>query len=359
MTLRTRLLLGYALLVLLLVATGVAGSYGFREISTLVNDRLAHFTATTTSANALLRAAERQDRLLLHSLISPVSRPFEEELDAEHAEFLDALSRIERLADAEQRPLLGAIREAEPAFVAARDRTLSQAPDGSNARAELYAQEFVPAFERLREPCSALWAGSRQHMFDARDAVRDAATSGSVLLGVLVTVGLLSLIALARSMRTHVLERLDELRRFSEAIAAGEQHHRALLTGSDELARLATQMNAMLDHQAALEGRLEGRLAQDRLMLLGMLAAFAQGAILLSTGGDLITWSGGLPDPAVVDALSVRAAERNRAVARGDSPPDEPLEWTGPDGSAWRVHYLRAAGDRAAGWLAEPVGRAS
>ena len=41
MTLRTRLLLGYALLVLLLVATGAAGSYEFHEISTEADvDRL-------------------------------------------------------------------------------------------------------------------------------------------------------------------------------------------------------------------------------------------------------------------------------------------------------------------------------
>ena len=356
MTLRTRLLLGYALLVLLLLVTGAAGTYEFREISMLVNDRLARFTATTTSANALLRSVDRQERALLQALVAAAPHAHAvDALDEAHEEFRRALAQAGQLADAEQRALLARIRDAEPGFLAARDRVLAP-PDGTRAPpAEEYETVFLPAFERLREPCDALFARSRGQMFDARDAVRDAANGGSVLLGVLVTVGLLSLIAVARSMRTNVLERLDELRRFSEAIAAGEQHQRALVGGHDELGRLAAQMNLMLDQRSALEGRLEGRLAQDRHMLVGMLGSFGDGALLLSTAGDLITWSGRLPSPAVVDALALRAAERNRMIARGDAAPDAPLDWTGPDGSTWRVHPLRTASQLAAGWLVAPV----
>ena len=37
------------------------------------------------------------------------------------------------------------------------------------------------------------------------------------------------------------------------AIASGEEHQRARITGNDELSRLALQVNAMLDGQAALD----------------------------------------------------------------------------------------------------------
>ena len=354
MTLRTRLLLGYAVLVLLLVATGVAGSYEFREISVLVNERLDHFTSTTKSANTLLRAVNQQDRDLLRAIIASETAPQSAGVQAAHAEFRAALARAHEIADSEQRALLQSIRELEPEFVAARDRVLAARTPAGPTRAADYESSFGPALAAIRQPCEALFAGSRQHMFDARDAVRDAANSGSILLGVLVTVGLLSLIALARSMRTHVLERLDELRRFCEAISSGVEHQRALLTGNDELAQLATQLNVMLDRQSALEGRLQGRLADDRRMLVGMLGVFADGALLLSPSGDLITWSGRLPEPQIVDGLSLRAAERNRMIGRGEAAPETALDWTGPEGSRWTVRRLVASGGISSGWLAEP-----
>ncbi len=350
MTLRTRLLIGYALIVLLLVLTGGAGAFGFREISGIVDQRLDRYARSTRRAQTLVDSIERQDAALLRALLRIDPPAARSDMDAADRAFDNALRDAADDPDPDTAQLVAAVGEAFPAYRSARELAFAAFADGDNR----YASDVAPAYEVLHSAAARLYATTSDHTVQARAAVRAATVNASVLLGVLVTGGLLLLVALARSMRTHVLERLDELRRFSDAIAQGDIHQRASLGGADELGQMSTQMNAMLDRQAALESRLEGRLVHDRELLVALLATRRRGALILGPSGDLIAWSGPLPDPRRFDALAVALTERNRERVANPDSEAAPFAWTDPAGAELRVQLLRTPSGRAIGWLAEP-----
>lgn len=344
MTLRTRLLIGYATLVLLLMLAAGGGAIGFRQMSVAARTRLEHFVRATDLEQSLLHEMEGHRDALLSWLLDP-SGP----------------GRREALGDAE-----GRVRAAISCFVGDQDHDLAEAlsavdaylavtteflASGEAPTVARYHSDVAPSFARARDVAARRIAVDRASLADTTHEVAATARGNTALLGALAMVGLLTLAGFARGLKTRVLDRLEAVEAFAASIEEGRTDQRLTLGGRDELARLGRGMNRMLDKRQELEGNLRGRLAQERQLLLGLLAHAGPGAMLLGRSGERVGAAPPEAPDAVSDALrdAIRAARSDAEIEAFTAVP-----WTAPDATTWRVTALHHA-NRVSGWVAVPA----
>jgi hypothetical protein len=179
-----------------------------------------------------------------------------------------------------------------------------------------------------------------------------------VLLGVLVTVALLSLGPLSRSLQRDVLGRLSEVGSVTEAIASGDRRRRVRDFYQDELGQVARQLNAALDRQQELESQMLGRLLEQRRVLVGLMKQWPMPAALIGIDGEPVASTLSEVDEAELDRITprVRMAAKVLMTRRFVRAEELSADIKASDGV--RVVQMRAlaSGDnQIAGWLASFV----
>ena len=318
MSLRLRILLGYAYLVgLLLLATGSA-IFGFFHLSTGVEVVLEENLTSVRAAMEMMEALERQDSATLAALIDRTAQAPISELAVYEREFDDAL----------QRAAANLTEEGEGAVVAEIGARFELYREARNALVEERPERPLPAYdERVSGPFAQvktqvfrLLALNQQAMVRTDRAMRELAVRNGTWLGFVVAVALISFVFLSRALQRTILARLQELESGIQAIAAGELK-RLAEEGKDELELIARRVNGLLDQYELLERRSRGRLAQERRLVLGLLGSHGQRIALYGLAGELL--AGSVADQELSNRLSRWIRGHGRAVAEKAEP------WTG------------------------------
>ncbi len=113
-------------------------------------------------------------------------------------------------------------------------------------------------------------------------AQRYSAVYGALLVLVLITVAFLS-----RQLRRGLVDRLVATATVAEAVAEGDRSRRVHAGPDDELGIIGEALNALLDTEQALHAQMEGRLCQQRQLLLGMAHLWPKKVALFTIYGDL------------------------------------------------------------------------
>lgn len=227
-------------------------------------------------------------------------------------------------------------------FLGLSDRLQAALEEGMESAREATTEAEA---EELRE--RTLLAADRE--------AREAALRSGTWIGFLVVVALGSLVFLSRALQRQILARLSELRAGVASIAAGE-HRRLWERGSDELALIARHVNGLLDRYEELEGRTRGRLAQERRLVLGLLRAVGEDAVLFDLAGERLAGEADLgeAEEAAVDWIRDEGRDRLRELEQEGGPIRERLEGSDP---GLEIELLAAPGGRPAGWLVRPGSR--
>lgn len=340
MNLKTRLLLGYGYLVTLVVLGAITAALGFSRLGDDLGQVLADNFESVRAATDMIEALERQDSALLALLLgqeegaeaalSPSETAFRQALEAARA----------NLTEESEEQVIEQIAQRFEAFRAARQELLARRPERP---LRAYEEETFPRFEAVKASVLELLELNHEAMVAADRAAEAAAGRGAVFHGLLAAVGLLSLGLLSRGLNRRLLGRLDEVEEVAEAIARGDRSRRADDRESDELGLVARQLNAVLDTQAELEGTMRGRLAQQRQLVLGVLAERTGPAALFTLTGDLVA--------TFLDSEETTAARRALAdLAEAEREAGSAEIATA--GRTLRLTRLKANGVRPVGWLA-------
>ena len=335
MSLRNQLLLSYAYLVTLLLASAIGGALGFHRMGDLSSSVLDELTATSHASQRLLASLEKQESATLTLLLDP-SRP-REPLTRAEAEFVSSLDELDaRSTDARTAGEVAAIRQSFEQLRKARIALLSRSSPESLPRlpdaASVEAASVEAAIESLIET-------QAEHRESAKRGLERAARRRAALQGLLVALAVLSLGFLSHRLGRDVFSRLAQLKAVAQAISEGDRRRRAEADRPDELGVIARQLNDMLDSQTELEGEYRGRLTLQRQSLLGLLNTHGPGATLLAPNGD--TLASNLSSPPlfkeVIQGLEDREFERD--------------EIDHPSLGTVELQRLRNR-DRTVGWLA-------
>jgi NtrC-family two-component system sensor histidine kinase KinB len=342
MTLRTRLLLGYGYLVALLLLAAGSAMIAFFHLSVGVEEAVEKNFQSMRAAMTMMEALERQDSATLAALIE--GRPDAGEMAGHEQAFLEALATAQgNVTEPEEAEILAAVAEDFEAYQLARNRLIANRPERPLAA---YNERVFPRFSAAKAGVLRLLAVNQQAMLRAEREARETAIQSGTWLGFLVVIAIVSLVFLSRVMQHQILSRLERLSSGIEAMTVG--HRRRLREeGDDELAVIARQVNRLLDQYDELKGTSQGRLAQERRLVLGLLRSLDGRAALFGPSGELLAGEiepGGLEHGIV---SWIRGEGRERAE------PAEPVRATvSADGREAELELVLAPGKRPVGWLA-------
>jgi HAMP domain-containing protein len=344
MSLRSRLLLGYAVLVLLLVLAAGGGAIGFRAVAVEARGGLEPEVVAADRAERLLLSLDDHHLAAVDAVLSPGDPALRTAVEDHAGSVRVALAEIER--EASEEAVEGLKRPVETYLLVSADALVAGIGGGPAAGTDPYLRAVKEADRAARAAAARHFSQSQQRLEDSSQRVAAIARRYAVLLGALATVGLVALVFLAHGLHRHVLERLAALHAFSMAIDAGQDGERVSIERSDELSRVAAGMNRMLDRREALEHSMRGRLAQQRDTLLGLLASVHDGAILLTPSGALVASL----DPTIA-ATGFESLSQTARDLRASK--EESGVWRDSNGNPHSMTRL-ASGDRDVGWLVVP-----
>lgn len=342
MTLRLRLLVGYGYLVALLLLAAGSAMLGFLYLSASIEIVLEENLASIGSAMTMIDALERQDSATLAALLEPGEGGAGDlsEHDAAFREALEAASA--NVTEEGETEVLEEIRTAFAGYRTARDLLVAAQPPSPLAA---YNGEVFPRFAAVKAAVIDLLALNQEAMFEADRAARQRAVQNGTWLGLLVIVGLVSLVFLSRAMQRRILRPIDRLVRGIDALGTG--HRRLHEEGDgDEITRISRQVNRLLDRLDELRSQSQGRLAHERRVVQGLVASEPDAA-LYSPAGDLLA---GEPSPGglgerIAEWIGEEGRRRVEAVDR------EPVV-VEAEGEIAELTLVVAPGERPVGWLA-------
>ncbi|MFW6057719.1 MAG: HAMP domain-containing protein [Persicimonas sp.] len=352
MSLRLRLLLGYGYLVLLIVLAAGGSAVGFFDLSRGIDRILDENVRSLGSATEMLGALERQDSVTLAALVrGGADDELREDFDRADASFNEALeaARANITIDGE-RALLERIDRDYDTYIELREELIAQPPSSPLA---VYHRQTHPRFDSVRTSVIELIEMNREAIAEADRQARQTALQNGVWLGVLVTIALLSLVLMSRALKEQLLARLTYFNKVIEAIAAGDTRRRLQVRSGDELGTIARHFNAAVDTQEELRAEAQGRLNEQRQLLLGVLDHWSEPVALLGLDASVIAST---MDDDTLDILAMHSdwvREDGRALLRDFDPGDEPPEASVPIEGGGEVHFrlLVAKGMRPVGWL--------
>lgn len=356
MTLRTRILLGYGYLIGLLLLSVSVAAINSQRVAGNAKQILERSIRSLTQGIEMLEQLERQDSETLLGLLHPTTGT---RLDDAERAFEAALMTAKEISKAsaedDDGATLDALHEDFDLYKKARADLLSRVYDDPLAAAEDYSGAPQKAFQTLKADLSEYVGRKTEALKHANDEASRSAIEGAVLLGVMVTVALLSLGFLSRSLQRDVLGRLTEVGHVTEAIAAGDRRRRVRDFYQDELGLVARQLNAALDRQQELESQMQGRLLEQRRVLVGLLNRWPTPAAMIGIDGEVVASTLTPADEAELHRLTplVRVAAKTLMTRRFVKAEELAADIKASDGK--RVVQIRAlaSGDnQIAGWLA-------
>jgi NtrC-family two-component system sensor histidine kinase KinB len=291
---RTKLLLAQAPLLLALVAIAVVGSFTASELGRGAQTILRENYRSVVEMQRIVDALDRLDRLAL-SQGSP-------EAPSEAAEAPGLQEDVEQALAAQRRNVTEpgeadatAALDASWLRYRARFAAFRELRDPAAARTAYFA-DLLPAFDAVKRHTGEILVLNQDAMLRKSDAAeRSARRLNTVLVAVALGGCLLGVLG-SSALTTRLLRPLSVLSQAARRLGEGDVEARARVDGGDELAQLAVEFNTMAE-----------RLKRYRESTLGeLLAAHRSSQAVIDS----------LPDPVLVVAVEGHLLHVNESAQR-------------------------------------------
>ncbi|MBA2662467.1 MAG: methyl-accepting chemotaxis protein [Bradymonadaceae bacterium] len=349
MTLRTRLLLGYGYIMLLLLLTAGSSAVGFYQISNAIDQILSENFRSVAASVEMLESLERQNTLSIQALLE--GRALTEELEGADANFArslaDARSNITLTGEAE---IITSIETGYATYEQARDRIT--ATRHAQPLVVFNAELFGP-YTEVKESVFRLLNANHQAIIVADRDARETALHTAGWLGLLVTIALISMAVLARLLQREIISRLQELADVAEEILVGDHSRRFDMRQNDELGIVARQLNAALDARDELQAEMRGRINQEKQLVLGLMEEYADPCLLIGLDNKVIAATLVEQTEPHAEAVLAWLSEHRKELLEGFRLERKPLRTSCPlsDDFKAQIRLLTAEGRRPVGWL--------
>jgi signal transduction histidine kinase len=316
--LRTKLTLGFVLLLALLIAVGVQSISLLADLGGSIDVILRENYKSVIASEQMKEALERMDSGALFALageprqgrsIAEQNRPrFNEALKTE-------LGNITLPGEGERAQRLSQLYSA---YVPVLERVLD--PNLSlEERRGLYFRQLFPIFQQIKGTADEVLNLNQQNMVDANDRARKLAKDASREMALLLLAGTaiagLGILFLSRAI-------LGPLERLTEAAGEIEKGHLDLtvpVTSQDELGELAAAFNSMAAGLRELRETDQSRLLRARRISQAAIDKLPEAVVVISSD---------LPDRKV--ELANQAASSLLALRPGETLPEPHRDWLLP-----------------------------
>lgn len=189
---------------------------------------------------------------------------------------------------------------------------------------------------------------------EAVEALRSEAITSATGLGVLGGLVLVLGAWVSRSARVRILDRLARIEQTAAAIQTGDVTRRVGDRGSDELARVAAALDAVLDLRDRDEAAARGRNRELRAVLVGVLRQWSEPVAITGIDGEIIVST---LSPVADEALESITPQLRKAagtlLSRHFLTASELATEIRTESGHWiRIRALAIGEQRMVGWLA-------
>ncbi len=217
-SLRTKLLIGLAPLLAIMVALGLWAVVMFSRLGNNIDVILRENYRSVLAVESMKEALERIDSALLFAIGGE-----EAEARAQFAEFRPIFDRELAIEQGNvtvrgEQALVDDLTEQQSGYFRLTDQFFALGPEQKGERAELYFGQLLPAFRKIKQQADVVLALNQKNMENERDRARDAAVTSSrwtflILAGAAIVATAVS-IALSRAI-------LEPIRGLTLGAAAG------------------------------------------------------------------------------------------------------------------------------------------
>lgn len=246
LNLKTKILLGYLLIVVILVGVASWSIYNFMTLNNAINDIMVENYQSVIAAEGMMEALERQDSAELIFVFGQEEKALDI-FQKNQIEFMKHLSRAEDNITIEgEKEILAAINNKYQSYLE-NFYKLREEYEGTNKTQlrSYYLETIMPRFEAVKEETRNLLQVNQSHMKTAQEKANQnasqaiystvALSGGAVILALLLGVYISNLI----------LKPIRELTETVKEIAGGDLEHLIEIESEDEIGELAHEFNKM------------------------------------------------------------------------------------------------------------------
>ena len=242
-TLKGKILLGFAVMILIL--TGVVGwsIYNFESLSNAINDILVENYRSIKASDSMVESIERQDSALL-LLLRTSEEQGQEIFRRNEKEFYSWLAIAEdNITIDGEGSILEKINEKYFEFVSSFDQFFNAEED---QRWEIYNQQLLPRFNEIKNDIRELREINRQAMVEAQRSANSRANQAIIYtIGLALLVIVFSLI-FAFYLTKQILRPIKELEKGIKKVADRNFQQQVEVASEDEIGVLADEFNEMI-----------------------------------------------------------------------------------------------------------------
>ncbi|WP_375742568.1 ATP-binding protein [Corallococcus interemptor] len=309
MTLRSRLLLAQAPLVMALLFLGATAVITLERVgragqqvladnyrSVLATQRITEQLERMDSAALFIIAGERERGLTQQAAQRP---PLETELGVQQGNITEPgeAEATQRLRTAWTR-----YREAFDVFLQARD------PDAARTR---YFESLAPAFQEAKAAAASVLALNQDAMVRKNDRLHQQSEQVNTLMMLAVVVALAFGLLFTTSLVQRALRPVSVLSQAVRRLGQGDVEARAVVEGQDEIAGLARDFNTMAERLAQYRKSSLGELLQAQAVSQAAIDSLPDPVLVLGAEGGLLN-----VNAAAEDVLRLRLDEGGDALGR-------------------------------------------
>jgi signal transduction histidine kinase len=242
-TLKGKILLGFAVMILILAGVVGWSIYNFESLSNAINDILVENYRSIKASDSMVESIERQDSALL-LLLRSTEEQGQEIFRRNEKEFYTWLARAEDNITIEgEGAILEKINEKYFSFVSNFDQFYNAEED---QRWEIYNQQLLPRFNEIKNDIRELREINRQAMVEAQRSANSRANQAIIYtIGLALLVIVFSLI-FAFYLTKQILRPIKELEKGIKKVADRNFQQQVEVASEDEIGVLADEFNEMI-----------------------------------------------------------------------------------------------------------------
>lgn len=242
-TLKGKILLGFAVMILILAGVVGWSIYNFESLSSAINDILVENYRSIKASDSMVESIERQDSALL-LLLRSTEEQGQEIFRRNEKEFYTWLARAEDNITIEgEGAILEKINEKYLEFVSNFDQFFN---GDENQRWEIYNQELLPRFNDIKNDIRELREINRQAMVNAQGDANSRANQAIIYTIVLALLVIVFSLIFAFYLTKQILRPIKQLEKGIKKVADRNFQQQVEVASEDEIGVLADEFNEMI-----------------------------------------------------------------------------------------------------------------
>jgi NtrC-family two-component system sensor histidine kinase KinB len=284
MTLRSKLLLAHAPLVLALVLMGAFASAVTASLGRSSEIILEDNYRSVLAAQRMKEAIERMNSGALFIVAGERARGVAQaELHRRHFE-AELRAQEENITEPGEREATQRLR----ALWATYQEAFARLRAGSGERArDVYFRALLPTFEQVRAESDAILAFNQDAMVRKSDQAKRAASRFRKLVVGFTAAGCVLALLMSTTLTTRLLRPLGVLSQTARRLGEGDLEVRARVEGDDEIARLSRELNTMADRLAQYRKSSLGELLEAQQASQAAIDSLPDPVLILGNDGAL------------------------------------------------------------------------